>query len=54
MKCGLEIHVQMDTSSKLFCDCRTNYQEAAPNSNICFVCLNQPGAKPYPPNHEAI
>lgn len=54
MKCGLEIHVQLDTNSKLFCDCRTNYQEAAPNSNICFVCLNQPGAKPYPPNKEAL
>jgi aspartyl-tRNA(Asn)/glutamyl-tRNA(Gln) amidotransferase subunit B len=54
MKCGLEIHVQLDTNSKLFCDCRTNYQEAAPNKNICFVCLNQPGAKPFPPNHDAI
>jgi aspartyl-tRNA(Asn)/glutamyl-tRNA(Gln) amidotransferase subunit B len=54
MKCGLEIHVQMDTDSKLFCDCRTNYQEVQPNSNICFVCLNQPGAKPYPPNEEAL
>ncbi|MDD1774567.1 MAG: Asp-tRNA(Asn)/Glu-tRNA(Gln) amidotransferase subunit GatB [Methanobacterium sp.] len=54
MKCGLEIHVQLDTNSKLFCDCRTNYQDAAPNSNICFVCLNQPGAKPYPPNKEAL
>lgn len=54
MKCGLEIHVQLDTNSKLFCDCRTNYQETAPNHNICFVCLNQPGAKPYPPNHDGI
>lgn len=54
MKCGLEIHVQLDTDSKLFCDCRTNYQDAPPNSNICFVCLNQPGAKPYPPNREAL
>lgn len=54
MKCGLEIHVQLDTDSKLFCDCRTNYQEAPPNHNICFVCLNQPGAKPYPPNKEAL
>ncbi len=54
MKCGLEIHVQLETDSKLFCDCRTNYQDAPPNSNICFVCLNQPGAKPYPPNKEAL
>jgi len=54
MKCGLEIHVQLETDSKLFCDCHTNYQDASPNTNICFVCLNQPGAKPYPPNKEAL
>ena len=54
MKCGLEIHVQLETESKLFCTCHTNYQEANPNTNICFVCLNQPGAKPYPPNKEAL
>ena len=54
MKCGLEIHVQLETDSKLFCDCRTNYQDAPANTNICFVCLNQPGAKPYPPNEDAV
>jgi len=54
MMCGLEIHVQLETESKLFCTCHTNYQEAAPNTNICYVCLNQPGAKPYPPNQSAL
>ena len=54
MKCGLEIHVQLETNSKLFCVCPTNYQDAPANSNICFVCLNQPGANPYPPNQKAI
>ena len=54
MKSGLEIHVQLETDSKLFCDCRTNYQDAPANTNICFVCLNQPGAKPYPPNEKAM
>ncbi|MGB9844663.1 Asp-tRNA(Asn)/Glu-tRNA(Gln) amidotransferase subunit GatB [Methanothermobacter tenebrarum] len=54
MKCGLEIHVQLETESKLFCDCPTNYQEVSANENICPVCLNQPGAKPYPPNEKAI
>ena len=54
MKCGLEIHVQLKTDSKLFCDCPTNYKEAPPNTNICPVCLNQPGAKPYPANEKAI
>ncbi|MCC7553902.1 MAG: Asp-tRNA(Asn)/Glu-tRNA(Gln) amidotransferase subunit GatB [Methanobacteriaceae archaeon] len=54
MKCGLEIHVQLETNSKLFCECKTNYQEAPANTNICPVCLNQPGAKPYPTNEKAI
>jgi aspartyl-tRNA(Asn)/glutamyl-tRNA(Gln) amidotransferase subunit B len=52
--CGLEIHVQLDTNSKLFCDCKTNYQEVSPNTNICPVCLNQPGAKPYPTNAKGL
>lgn len=54
MMCGLEIHVQLDTNSKLFCSCPTNYQSAPNNTNICPVCLNQPGAKPYPPNQAAL
>lgn len=54
MKCGLEIHVQLKTDSKLFCDCPTNYKEAPANTNICPVCLNQPGAKPYPTNEKAL
>lgn len=52
--CGLEIHVQLETDSKLFCDCPTNYQESPANTNVCPVCLNQPGAKPYPTNEKAI
>jgi aspartyl-tRNA(Asn)/glutamyl-tRNA(Gln) amidotransferase subunit B len=54
MKCGLEIHVQLKTDSKLFCDCPTNYKEASANTNICPVCLNQPGAKPFPTNEKAL
>ena len=54
MMCGLKIHVQLETDSKLFCDCPTNYQEAPANTNVCPVCLNQPGAKPYPTNEKAI
>lgn len=54
MMCGLEIHVQLETESKLFCDCPTNYQEAPINTNICPVCLNQPGAKPHPTNEKAL
>ncbi|MDK2790884.1 MAG: aspartyl-tRNA(Asn)/glutamyl-tRNA(Gln) amidotransferase subunit [Methanothermococcus sp.] len=54
MKCGLEIHVQVDTDSKLFCRCPTNYKDVAPNTNICPVCIGHPGAKPMPPNKKAI
>ena len=54
MMCGLEIHVQLETESKLFCDCPTNYQDAPANTNICPVCLNQPGAKPHPTNEKAL
>ncbi|ADP78011.1 aspartyl/glutamyl-tRNA(Asn/Gln) amidotransferase subunit B [Methanothermus fervidus DSM 2088] len=54
MKCGFEIHIQLKTKSKLFCSCPTNYQDADPNTNVCPVCLNQPGAKPSAPNEKAI
>ena len=54
MMCGLEIHVQLETESKLFCDCPTNYQDAPANTNICPICLNQPGAKPHPTNEKAL
>jgi aspartyl-tRNA(Asn)/glutamyl-tRNA(Gln) amidotransferase subunit B len=53
MKCGLEIHVQVDTNSKLFCKCPTNYKDVFPNTNICPVCIGHPGAKPMPPNKKA-
>ena len=54
MKIGFEIHVQLKTESKLFCNCPTNYWEAEPNENICPVCTGLPGAKPNPVNREAI
>lgn len=54
MMCGLEIHVQLETESKLFCDCPTNFNDAPINQNICPICLNQPGAKPHPTNQHAI
>jgi aspartyl-tRNA(Asn)/glutamyl-tRNA(Gln) amidotransferase subunit B len=51
---GLEIHVQLNTDSKLFCRCQTDYGRAEPNSNICPVCSGQPGGKPMAPNGNAI
>lgn len=42
---GLEIHVQLNTATKLFCSCATDGQDK-PNSRICEVCSGQPGALP--------
>lgn len=43
---GLEVHVLLDTASKLFCGCRVVGPDAMPNSSCCPVCLGMPGAKP--------
>ncbi len=42
---GLEVHVQLGTRTKIFCGCPTSFG-AAPNSNVCPVCLGLPGALP--------
>lgn len=43
---GLEIHVQLDTDTKLFCGCSTEYDTSKPNSSVCPVCLGFPGSLP--------
>jgi aspartyl-tRNA(Asn)/glutamyl-tRNA(Gln) amidotransferase subunit B len=42
---GLEIHAQLQTESKLFCPCRTEFG-SPPNTQVCPVCLGLPGALP--------
>ena len=42
---GLEVHVQLNTKTKLFCNCSTEFG-AEPNSNTCPVCMGYPGVLP--------
>lgn len=42
---GLEVHAQLGTQTKIFCGCPVEFG-AAPNTNVCPVCLGLPGALP--------
>src|SRR6476620_10922212 len=44
---GLECHVELSTATKMFCGC-ANVFGAEPNTNVCAVCLGQPGTLPVP------
>ncbi len=44
----LEIHIKLNSKTKLFCSCKNeqNFDDLKPNTNICTVCTGQPGALP--------
>ena len=42
---GLEVHAQLNTKTKIFCNCPTSFGDE-PNTNVCEVCLGLPGALP--------
>jgi aspartyl-tRNA(Asn)/glutamyl-tRNA(Gln) amidotransferase subunit B len=50
---GLEIHVELKTRTKMFCDSLNDPDETHPNVNVCPVCMGHPGTLPVP-NKQAI
>ncbi len=50
---GLEIHAELKTRTKMFCDSKNDPDEARPNVNICPICLGHPGTLPTV-NKEAV
>ncbi len=50
---GLEVHIELKTETKMFCDCLNDPDEKHPNFNVCPVCLGHPGTLPVI-NKEAV
>src|SRR3989344_425367 len=50
---GLEIHAELKTQTKMFCNSKNDAHEARPNVNVCPVCLAHPGTLPVI-NREAV
>ncbi len=43
---GLEIHAELRTKTKMFCDCANDPEESKPNVNVCPICVAHPGTLP--------
>ena len=43
---GLEVHAELKTQTKMFCDSKNDPNEKRPNVNICPVCMGHPGTLP--------
>src|SRR6187551_3815141 len=50
---GLEIHAELKTKTKMFCDSKNDPEEKTPNANVCPVCMAHPGTLPVI-NKEAV
>lgn len=50
---GLEIHAELKTRTKMFCDSKNDPDEERPNVNICPICMGHPGTLPVI-NKEAV
>lgn len=50
---GLEVHAELKTRTKMFCDSLNDPDEKHPNVNVCPVCMGHPGTLPVP-NRKAI
>lgn len=50
---GLEIHAELKTQTKMFCDSKNDTEEKRPNVNVCPVCMGHPGTLPTV-NKEAV
>ncbi|MDO8594479.1 MAG: Asp-tRNA(Asn)/Glu-tRNA(Gln) amidotransferase subunit GatB [bacterium] len=50
---GLEVHAELKTRTKMFCDSKNDPDESRPNVNICPICMGHPGTLPSM-NKEAV
>src|SRR5574343_263454 len=50
---GLEVHAELKTRTKMFCDSKNDPEEKRPNVNVCPVCMGHPGTLPVI-NKEAV